>query len=141
MRCCYYGHTTLKGKQIEEALARDKEVFIFATMQNISTPSTPAVKALVEKEMAGRQMIGLYHKRLKQAQERWGREAKPETEWGAELMDDLLPKTSEEERRFKALDQKIEAVAKQLKSVSSVAQWSLVGLIAIVVLLLRKAVF
>jgi len=141
MRCCYYGHTTLKGKELQEAYERDKDVFIFATMQNISMPSKPEVRALIEKEMAGMQMIRLYHERLKQSQERWGGEVKPATEWGAGLMEDLLPKTSDEQQRIQALEKQIDSVSRQVKVVSSLAQWSLIGVVVILVIVLRKWVF
>jgi hypothetical protein len=108
MRCCYYGRTILEGKELQAAFDRDEEVFIFATMQNISMPSTAEVKTFIEKEMRGREMIRLYHKRLKQSQERWGGDAKAETEWGAELMEDLLPKKTEEHVRIQALEKQID---------------------------------
>jgi hypothetical protein len=138
MRCCYYGHTTLKGKELKQAYDRDKEVFVFATMQNISMPTSPEVRALIEKEMAGMQMIRLYYSRLKQSKERWGGEVKAATEWGAGLMEDLIKQPPPEIQRIKELEAQVGGLSKQLKTISTIVQWSLIGVVVVVVMMLWR---
>lgn len=147
MRYCaygtsHYGDRRMSASDLQQAYNRDGEAFIFAALNSRILLQVENARTIVERHMSGPHQIRLYHRRCLQIKKRRSDfNSNPITQWGADLMEDIVPKPSEDHQRIKALETQIDSVSKQVKTVSSLAQWSLIGVVVILVVVLRKWVF
>lgn len=143
LRCCFYGtshygQARMSAKDMEQAYNRDGEVFIYAALHSRRLLQDNEARAIVEEHMSGPHQIWLYHRRCLQIKKhRADFNSNPVTQCGADLMGDLIEKPSAEMQRLNKLETQVVAISKQVGILQKTMQWSLVGLVAILILALR----
>lgn len=134
MRCAYYGNHSLTPEQMKTSYERDKDIFTFAALNNNVVLRNPQTRALLEGMLSGYQRYQ-YTRRCEQIHARNPLfDPKPISEEGAMLLDDedIKPPT-EEMKEIQLLNNKVEQMAQQIKSLNSLLTWGLLILGGLVI--------
>ena len=108
-RCAYYGNANLTAKEIQAGYKRDKEVFVFAAINNNNLISNGSLRKTFEEEMVGGDLTRRYLRNFKLKKKEW-----PHIE--TSLSDEFLEETAtnKEDARIERLQTTLTGVERQL---------------------------
>jgi hypothetical protein len=127
-RCSYYGNARMKPEEMKAAYDRDYGTFVFAALRNDNLYLDSKCRATME-DMIGRDQAFRYAERCAQiARRRRGFDARPVSDTGVYLLDNIGPEHSTESRT-------VAGVEAQLTTLQQYQRQQFNGLVNILVLL------
>ncbi len=111
-RCAYYGNADLTAKDMQAGYERDKEVFVFAAINNGGILVKSALRKTFEEDMLGGDMTRRYLRNFNLTKKKWPNHV-------GDLSDVLRneTKTSNEDARIEGLQTAVKGIERQLTSI------------------------
>jgi len=126
MRCAFYGNHSLTTDEMQAAYSKDKEIFAFAALYNEDVYWVPKKRAALEEMLSGNQHH-IYARRCKQiAARKPNFDAKPVSEWALVNDDDTSQPPAEEMKAIASINERLERMDGQIKSLLSLLPWGFI---------------
>lgn len=129
-RCAFYGNAEMSVEEMRMAIAKDEKIFVFAALCNGNMFWNRNRRVALEEALRG-SLRYIYVQRCQQMHtRRLAFDPMPVTEFGAELLDDIVasPKSSEEIVAIARLEGLVKELTKQLGTVRNWVTWGFIAL-------------
>jgi hypothetical protein len=117
MRCAYYGNAELSAKELKAGYDRDREVFVFAAMNNNNLISKGTLRKTFEEDMVGGDLTRRYLRNFDLKKKKW---PQIESYLSRELREDVA--RNKEDTRIEGIqtvvtgvEQRLAAIGEQLR--------------------------
>jgi hypothetical protein len=139
LRCAYYARAELTANDMQEAYARDRDVFTFAVLFNDHVYLTPTLRQGLEENYLNSTLDWRYRRRCQQLHKRYRKfNPQPAAEW---LVDD---EGEDQNSKFKGLAERLAVIetkavdlGKQIQTVRRLLLWGFL-IIGAVIFFLRR---